>query len=47
LRESHSELLTMLKEKKTISEAIAQLQSFYENVKEVRSTIHALDTAKK
>ena len=47
LREAHSELLTLVKEKKTLSEAIAQLQSFYENVKEVRSTIHALDTAKK
>lgn len=47
LRAAHADLLTAIKEKKTLSEAIAGLQSFYENVKEVRSIIHELNTAKK
>ncbi len=47
LRAAHAELLTVIKEKKTLSEAIAGLQSFYQNVKEVRTIIHTLDTIKK
>lgn len=47
LRAAHTDLLTAIKEKKTLSEAIAGLQSFYETVKEVRSTIHELNNAKK
>jgi hypothetical protein len=46
LRTAHSELLAAIKEKKTLTEAIAGIQSLYEDVNEIRSTIHELHTDK-
>jgi hypothetical protein len=47
LRIAHAELLTAIKEKKTLTEGIAELQALYENVKQVRTTIHEMYAAKK
>lgn len=46
LRAAHGELLTAIKEKKTLTEAIAGVQSLYEDVNEIKSTIHELHTVK-
>ena len=46
LRTAHSDILTAIKEKKTLTEAVAGVQSLYEDVSEIRSTIHELHTVK-
>ncbi|MEO5683758.1 MAG: hypothetical protein ABIQ88_14025 [Chitinophagaceae bacterium] len=44
LRAAHGQLVVEIKEKKTLTEAIAAVQTLYEDVKEVRTTITALNT---
>ena len=46
LRKAHSELLTAINEKKTLTEAVAGIQSLYEDVNGIRSTIHELHADK-
>jgi len=46
LRQAHSELLAEIKEKKDLKEVIAALQTLYESVKDIRSTIQQMDAAK-
>lgn len=46
LRQAHTELLAAIKEKKTLTEAVAGIQSLYEEVNEIRATIHELHTVK-
>ncbi|MEO6314344.1 MAG: hypothetical protein ABIU63_14035 [Chitinophagaceae bacterium] len=46
LRSAHSELLTAIKQKKTLTEAVAGVQLLYEDVAEIKSTMHALHSDK-
>lgn len=43
LRKAHHKLLEEIKEKKDLKEVIAELQALYDNVKEVKTTISAID----
>jgi len=45
LRKAHAKILSEIREKKDLKEVIAELQSFYEDVNEVKSTIDALNTS--
>jgi hypothetical protein len=46
LRKAHEKLLSIILEKKTLQDTVAELQEFYEDVKEIRATMQTINSSK-